>query len=95
MNNAQMLYLSPDGRFVVYRSRRDRNTDIYLWPLDGKGKETRITEFPDMEFGAMWSHGGRYLLFLRRQHTNEGTLWAAEISDEGERVGQPFQVGVL
>ncbi|MCP5114809.1 MAG: hypothetical protein GY953_28605, partial [bacterium] len=41
VKDAQMLGISPDGRFIRYQSVRNGNSDIYLWPLDGNGEETR------------------------------------------------------
>jgi TolB protein len=53
---------SPDGRYLAYASRWQRNWDIYTLDL-ATGRERRVTTNPHFDAHPTWSPDGRYLAF--------------------------------
>ncbi|MGD9375115.1 MAG: protein kinase [Anaerolineae bacterium] len=54
---------SPDGRRLVFMSRRDGNWEVYLANLDGSGL-TRLTNHPANDGLPTWSPDGRHIAFI-------------------------------
>jgi tricorn protease-like protein len=64
---------SPDGRTILFSSRRDGPQDLYLLSPDTGGVR-RITDDPGQEFEARWSRDGRSIYFGSRR-TGEAEVW--------------------
>jgi len=54
--------LSPDGRWLVFDSKRRGNMDIYKMPVAG-GEPTQLTSLPGNEFRPRWSPDGKEIVF--------------------------------
>jgi Tol biopolymer transport system component len=54
---------SPDGRKLVYHSRRDHQYNLYIYDLDQQ-HEIQITNLPNLDVEPNWSHDGKHILFL-------------------------------
>jgi hypothetical protein len=53
---------SPDGRQILFSSRRDGNDEIYVMNTDGSG-QTNLTNNPAADSHAIWSPDGRKIAF--------------------------------
>jgi TolB protein len=53
---------SPDGEWIVYRSIRDDNHEIYIVHPDGTS-DTRLTNSPAMDIEPAWSPDGEWIVF--------------------------------
>jgi TolB protein len=63
--------LSPDGKQVVFMSRREENWDIYVVNVDGSGLQ-RLTNDPADDGLPTWSPDGNAVAFV----SNRGGPWA-------------------
>ncbi len=74
--------LSPDGRYVAYRSDESGQREVYVQPFPDGGRKTAISSSGG---GApRWSRDGNELFYV----ASDGTLVAVEVSTEGD-----FSVG--
>jgi hypothetical protein len=63
--HAHVTAFTPDGRSLLFEKQTvERNTDIWLLPLDGSGKERLVVGTAFNEVGARLSPGGRWLAYL-------------------------------
>jgi TolB protein len=69
---------SPDGRMILFESRRDGNREIYI--MNGDGSEQRnLTNHPAHDSLPKWSPDGRRLVFFsRRDGDDEVYVMAAD-----------------
>lgn len=77
-SNASNPVFSPDGRHLLFESRRgeDEVNQLYALPLAG-GEARRLTSVPTGATGARWFHDGRSVAFISRVWTDiEG--WEAQ-----------------
>jgi Tol biopolymer transport system component len=80
---------SPDGKFIVGLRRKEKNTDVYVWTVDGGG-ETRITDHPADDEYPLWSPDGKYIVFVSNR-AKTVDLWAVPMA--GSRpAGDPFRI---
>lgn len=82
MGERNGFQLSPDGRSVVYRWRRDDNWDIYMRNLPD-GDEIRITNHPGRDHSPIWSPDGREIFFFSARAGGRDDLWRVPVSPEG------------
>lgn len=79
-NSSNPLF-SPDGRHLLFESRRgeDEAGQLFLLPLDG-GEARRLTRVPTGASGARWFPDGRSVAFISRVWADEsGALdWEAQ-----------------
>jgi dipeptidyl aminopeptidase/acylaminoacyl peptidase len=61
--------ISPDGRQIVFASRRNGDSDIYLMDIDGSN-ERRLTRHSADDANPVWSPDGRWILFLSNRGDN-------------------------
>ena len=54
---------SPDGRRLLFVSRRDRNPEVYVVNADGSGQH-RLTHAPGTDSDPTWSPDGRKIAFI-------------------------------
>ena len=66
--------LSPDGRWLVFTSKRDGDVDLYKMRLDGTGL-TRLTRSAGYDGGAFFSHDGRRIVW-RTHRTDDSAAQA-------------------
>jgi Tol biopolymer transport system component len=64
---------SPDGKTIVFDSRRDGSADLYLISTQG-GAPRRLTDHPDYEAEASWSRDGQWIYF-NSNRTGRGEVW--------------------
>lgn len=72
---------SPDGRRLVYRSRRGATWALVEKPADGAGEETTLVEFPHVVSPMSWSPDGRHLLFMVVDPVTNWDIWQYEFAD--------------
>jgi len=53
---------SPDGKWIVYRSIRDDNHEIYIVKPDGTS-DTNLTNDPALDIEPTWSPDGQWIVF--------------------------------
>jgi len=80
---------SPDGRFVVGQRWKDRNSDIYVWAVEG-GTETRVTDHPADDQYPFWSPDGKYIIFISNR-AKTADLWAVPMAGS-QPAGDPFLI---
>jgi Tol biopolymer transport system component len=56
---------SPDGRRIVFESRRDENQDLWIVDVE-TGRETRLTKDPGNDFRPSWCPDGRIVFQSNR-----------------------------
>jgi Tol biopolymer transport system component len=61
---------SPDGKQIVFVSKRDGNFEIYLMNADGTG-QTRLTNSPEDDHYPAWSPDGRKIAFSSYQDAHQ------------------------
>jgi Tol biopolymer transport system component len=76
--------VSPDGRWLLYRSDRTGRSEVYVRPFPNTTGSLRQVS-RDGGFGPIWAHSGREI-FYRTAYTNE--LVAAEVFP-----GESFTIG--
>lgn len=57
--------ISPDGKWAAYCAFRGpkMEQDVYIIPIDGSGKEIRLTDAPGLDDGPEYSPDGKYIWF--------------------------------
>ncbi len=54
---------SPDGRYILYTSRRNNQFEIYRGNSDGSGEELQLTNNESMDDGSEYTPDGKYIYF--------------------------------
>lgn len=70
--------ISPDGRWVVFASTRDRATGTSLWiaPLGGpEAIPRRLTADPAVDQYPVWTRDGRAIVFASTRDGGDFDLW--------------------
>lgn len=65
---------SPDGRYILYTSRRNDQFEIYRANSDGSGEELQLTNNNSMDDGSEYTPDGKYIYF-NSSRTGEMRLW--------------------
>ena len=74
---------SPDGKSILFTSRRHGSADIYRAQLDGSGLE-RLTNDPAFDDQAVMSPDGRNVAFVSSR-SGQADLWVLDIRSKGLR----------
>lgn len=86
--------ISPDGRWMVFASTRERQTGTSLWiaPL-GKPRETpwRLTPSSAIDQHAIWTRDGKAIVFASTRDGGDFDLWRLPIDAAGH-AGTPLQL---
>jgi Tol biopolymer transport system component len=83
------LYFSPDGKYLAYTRRNDRNSgDVFVLVIDGS-REMPVEEWPSFEEAMGWTPDGR-LLFSSDRDGAKG-LWVMQFKD-GKPEGSPAPI---
>lgn len=80
---------SPDGKLIVGMKRKDKNTDIYVWNVEG-GEEIRLTDHSAEEAYPLWSPDGKYIVFLS-DRAKTVDLWAIPMAGT-HPAGEPVRL---
>src|SRR5262245_13846611 len=83
---AEVLDVSPDGRFLVYQqiARKNRtNVDLWILPLSGGGKATPFLDSPFFESDARFSPDGRWLAYSSNESGRDEVFVTAFPGREG------------
>jgi Tol biopolymer transport system component len=75
---------SPDGRFLAYEAVSDGNWQLWICTADGLNPR-RLTFDPLNERTSAWSHDGKYLYFIKDQHSVSRML----MDESGKPTGPP------
>lgn len=54
---------SPDGRYILYTSKRNNQFEIYRGNSDGSGEELQLTHNDSMDDGSEYSPDGKFIYF--------------------------------
>jgi Tol biopolymer transport system component len=54
---------SPDGRYILYTSKRNNQFEIYRGNSDGSGEELQLTNNDSMDDGSEYTPDGKYIYF--------------------------------
>jgi CHAT domain-containing protein len=73
-----MPALSPDGKWIAYVSRANKNYDIWVKPAAG-GLATQLTTHTSDDYSPTWSPDGRSLAFISRRDDAEGDLYLLQL----------------
>lgn len=69
---------SPDGRWVVFSSKRNGNLDLYLMPAEG-GAARQLTWHSGNEIPGGWSRDGKRLLFAGKRDSANHQLFSVDV----------------
>ena len=72
---------SPDGRTVIFTSRRNGSADIYRVRVDGSGLE-RLTDDPAFDDQAVMSPNGRDIAFVSSR-SGQADIWILDLATRG------------
>ena len=75
---------SPSGDRILFSSRREGFTDIFVRSADGSGEPKELAASPFMEDVCDWSPDGRSILFVRRDQQHDENLWYLRLKDDGD-----------
>src|SRR5574341_103777 len=73
-----MPALSPDGKWIAYVSRANKNYDLWVKPAAG-GLATPLTTHTSDDYSPAWSPDGKSLAFISRRDDAEGDLYLLEL----------------
>jgi eukaryotic-like serine/threonine-protein kinase len=62
---------SPDGRDIIYASKRGAQFDLYRKPADGVGPETPLLQSDILKFPCSWSPDGRFIIYWAQEHLGD------------------------
>lgn len=65
---------SPDGRYILYTSRRNNQFEIYRGNSDGTGEELQLTDNNSMDDGSEYTPDGKHIYF-NSSRTGGMHLW--------------------
>jgi Tol biopolymer transport system component len=82
-------HFSPDGKYIAGTMRKEKNTDIYVWAVDGS-KEIRITDHPADDICPFWSPDGKHLIF-ESSRSKTLDLWAV-LMNGPDPAGDPVRI---
>jgi len=88
-----MPALSPDGKWIAYVSRANKNYDIWVKPAAG-GLATPLTTHTSDDYSPAWSPDGKSLAFISRRDDAEGDLYWLELK-HGEGTITPGKTKLL
>ena len=74
---------SPDGRTVIFTSRRNGSADIFRVRIDGSGLE-RLTDDPAFDDQAVMSPNGRDIAFVSSR-SGQADVWVLDLASKGLR----------
>jgi len=86
--------VSPDGRWLVFASTRDRTSDgtsLWIAPLAVEAVPRRLTEGAAIDAQPTWSPDGRWVVFASTRSGGEFDLWRFAIDAAGNP-GEPIQL---
>jgi Tol biopolymer transport system component len=86
---ADIAQFSPDGRLIVGMRSKERNTDVYVWSVDGSG-ETRVTDHPADDEYPLWSPDGKFIVFTSNR-AKTVDLWAVPMAGS-QPAGDPIRI---
>ncbi len=73
-----MPALSPDGKWLAYVSRQNKNYDIWVKPAGG-GLATALTTNTSDDYSPSWSPDGNAIAFISRRDDAEGDLYLLKL----------------
>ncbi len=88
-----MPALSPDGKWIAYVSRANKNYDVWVKPAAG-GLATQLTTHTSDDYSPAWSPDGKSLAFISRRDDAEGDLYLLQIK-HGEGALSPGKIKLL
>ncbi|MDZ7266013.1 MAG: CHAT domain-containing protein [candidate division KSB1 bacterium] len=80
-----MPALSPDGRWLVYVSRSNKNYDLWAKPAAG-GQSVPLTTHTSDDYSPAWSPDGKFIVFLSRRDDAEGDLFLLRVTEQQDRL---------
>ena len=80
---------SPDGRSIIFASRRKQHTDLYRKSSDGAGAEELLYSDNLEKFPSSWSADGKFLLYSVVGAGTLGDVWVLPLKPE--RPGAPLK----
>lgn len=76
---------SPDGRYILYTSRRNDQFEIYRGNSDGTGEELQLTNNDSMDDGSEYTPDGKYIYF---NSTRSGAMHLWRMDADGKNPKQ-------
>lgn len=73
---------SPDGRTIIFDSRRKGHVDIYRRPSDASSAEELLYADDHDKFSTSWSPDGKFLLFTRGGTKTATDVWVLPLAPE-------------
>lgn len=76
---------SPDGRYILYTSKRNNQFEIYRGNSDGTGEELQLTNNNSMDDGSEYTPDGKYIYF---NSTRSGAMRLWRMDADGKNPKQ-------
>lgn len=86
--------LSPDGRWIVFASSRERpldQTSLWIAPVGVEVTPMRLTSGPSIESHPTWTRDGAAIVYASTRDGGDFDLWRQPIQG-GRPVGEPVQL---
>jgi dipeptidyl aminopeptidase/acylaminoacyl peptidase len=80
--------VSPDGRWLLFRSDRSGWFNVWIAPVEGDGEPRQIAPAEADQSDAAWSPDGRGIAYVEN-HNGTLDLRVVELSTDGRRNGEP------
>src|SRR5262245_46925692 len=75
--------LSPDGKWLAYVSRQNKNYDLWVKPAGG-GLATALTTNTSDDYSPSWSPEGNAMVFVSRRDDAEGDLYLLKLKQRAD-----------
>ncbi|MGD2109349.1 MAG: protein kinase [Phycisphaerae bacterium] len=83
---------SPDGKWVVYASRREGRTKIFRVDADLAGGAKQLTSGERPQLPGDWTSHGQSLVFMERVPATDGDIHTLKIDQQGNVTGDPVVI---
>lgn len=77
--------VSPDGKWLVFVSKRDGNYDLWIRPARGRGAAYPLTTHHSDDTHPAWSKNGKMLAFVSQREDALGDVWLMELTTKAGR----------
>ena len=79
-----LLHGSPDGKRIIFNTRRDGNYEVYVMDADGKNPQN-LTKHRESDWDPSWSPNGRHIVFVSGRDAPRGEIYVMRVDGSNVR----------